>query len=99
MAPQLLDPIDTFDNERITLHPDARADDLSGALREVRIRFGSDLAEVHPRVDRRAVEGLKFAELLPAELAEGTLAARIGDVDGARKVLGVGVVERVVSSS
>lgn len=99
VAPQLLDPIDTFDNERITLHPGARADHLSDALREARIRFGSDLAEVHPRVDRRAVEGLKFADLLPPELAEDTLAARIGDVDGARKMLGRGVVERVLSSS
>lgn len=98
-APQLLDPIDTFDNAQITLHPDARIRDLRAALREAPTRFGADLAGVHPRVDRRAVERLKFADLLPTELAEATLAARIGDVEGAQRVLRRGLVERVLSSS
>ena len=40
-----------------------------------------------PEVDGRAVRGLKFAEALPARLAEATLAARTADEDGARAVL------------
>ncbi|GHJ98549.1 hypothetical protein SY2F82_03470 [Streptomyces sp. Y2F8-2] len=40
-----------------------------------------------PEVDERAVKGLKFAEALPARLAEATLAARFADVQGARAVL------------
>ncbi|MGY3203534.1 hypothetical protein [Streptomyces sp. TE5632] len=40
-----------------------------------------------PEVDPQAVRGLKFAEALPARLAEATLAARLGDTDGARAAL------------
>ncbi|WP_431994078.1 DEAD/DEAH box helicase [Streptomyces griseoflavus] len=40
-----------------------------------------------PDVDPHAVRGLKFAEALPARLAEATLAARLGDADGAQAVL------------
>ncbi|MFJ8488786.1 DEAD/DEAH box helicase [Streptomyces sp. NPDC094038] len=40
-----------------------------------------------PEVDGRAVRGLKFAEALPARLAEATLAARATDEAGARTVL------------
>ncbi|ALV51768.1 hypothetical protein ABZ588_02405 [Streptomyces althioticus] len=35
-----------------------------------------------PHVDPHAVRGLKFAEALPARLAEATLAARLGDAEG-----------------
>ncbi|MEV5332745.1 hypothetical protein [Streptomyces werraensis] len=38
-------------------------------------------------MDPHAVRGLKFAEALPAGLAEATLAARLGDSEGARAVL------------
>lgn len=34
-----------------------------------------------------AVEGLKFNAALPPELAVATLAARLGDLDGAQAVL------------
>lgn len=40
-----------------------------------------------PEVDGRAVHGLKFAEALPARLAEATLAARTADEEGAQAVL------------
>ena len=36
-----------------------------------------------PEIDWRAVRGLKFAEALPARLAEATLAARTVDKKGA----------------
>lgn len=41
-----------------------------------------------PEIDGRAVRGLKFAEALPARLAEATLAARTVDEAGARAALG-----------
>lgn len=44
-----------------------------------------------PEVSERAVRGLKFAEALPPRLAQATLAARLADEDGARKVLGESV--------
>jgi ATP-dependent Lhr-like helicase len=99
VAPQLLDQVVTFDNEQITLRPDAPLSDLRAALHQALARFGIDLTGVRPRVDRRAVEGLKFADLLPPEMAEATLAARIGDVEAARRVLSRGLVERVASSN
>lgn len=40
-----------------------------------------------PDVDPHAVRGLKFSEALPARLAEATLAARLGDSEGARAAL------------
>ncbi|WP_431996959.1 DEAD/DEAH box helicase [Streptomyces fungicidicus] len=40
-----------------------------------------------PDVDPHAVRGLKFAEALPTRLAEATLAARLGNADGARAAL------------
>ena len=40
-----------------------------------------------PDVDPHAVRGLRFAEALPVRLAEATLAARLGDADGARAAL------------
>ncbi|MFD7700527.1 DEAD/DEAH box helicase [Streptomyces caelestis] len=40
-----------------------------------------------PDVNPHAVRGLKFAEALPARLAEATLATRLGDTDGARAAL------------
>ncbi|MGV4981649.1 DEAD/DEAH box helicase [Streptomyces sp. NRAIS4] len=40
-----------------------------------------------PEVDGRAVRGLKFADALPARLAEATLAARTADQEGARAAL------------
>ena len=40
-----------------------------------------------PDLDPHAVRGLKFAEVLPARLAEATLAARLGDADGARAAM------------
>ncbi|MET8541075.1 DEAD/DEAH box helicase [Kitasatospora sp. NPDC004799] len=41
-----------------------------------------------PDVDDRAVKGLKFAEALPARLAQATLARRLADLASARIVLG-----------
>ncbi|GAA4855287.1 DEAD/DEAH box helicase [Saccharopolyspora rosea] len=40
-----------------------------------------------PEVEERALKGLKFSEALPYDLATGTLASRLADLDGARKLL------------
>lgn len=40
-----------------------------------------------PAVDRRALEGLKFADALPRRLAQATLAARLADGEGAGQAL------------
>lgn len=42
---------------------------------------------VMPKVDPRAVSGLKFATLLPEQLAAATVAARLADLPNAQKVL------------
>lgn len=83
VAPQLLDAEGTFDNEHIILGEDAGADELYEALAAAVVRFGEDFAGVQPEVNRRAVEGLKFADLLPPRLAEVTLAARLADRESA----------------
>lgn len=44
-------------------------------------------ALVLPDVDPRAVSGLKFSAALPPRLAVATVAARLADFDGARRVL------------
>ncbi|MFI8502811.1 DEAD/DEAH box helicase [Streptomyces sp. NPDC085524] len=44
-----------------------------------------------PEVSERAVRGLKFSEALPQRLAQATLAARLADEDGARRLLGESV--------
>lgn len=94
VAPEVLDPVATFDNDRVTLRTDVVAGDLARALGVVTDRYGEDLAGVQPAVDRRAVEGLKFADLLPANLAEATLAARIGDPQQAARLIARGIVHR-----
>lgn len=95
VAPHLLDPVDPFDNNQIPLRSDTQAGEISQALQETADRFGSDFAGVVPEVTRRAVEGLKFAELLPATLAETTLAERIADRTSARLVAERGIVTRI----
>lgn len=96
VAPQLLDLVDTFDNEQITLRFDARAGDLRDALDDVVAHCGEDLTRAQPEVNRRAVEGLKFADLLPPRLAEATLAARLADRPSAVLACQRLLVERVV---
>lgn len=72
----------------------ARFDDASVRLRGdlTREMWQAGVAEAEgcwrlPEVEERALNGLKFSEALPHELATGTLAARLADVDGAWEVL------------
>ncbi|MFE3449923.1 DEAD/DEAH box helicase [Nonomuraea sp. NPDC059194] len=76
--------------------PVQRPTDFSIRLREdltpaswqrARESVGGGRLLVLPDVDRRAVNGLKFAAVLPERLAIATVAARLADIDGARTVL------------
>ncbi|MQY22657.1 DEAD/DEAH box helicase [Nocardia macrotermitis] len=73
--------------------PDQRPTDLSIRLRpdltpEMWRAVITDIDVALPEVDPRAVDGLKFAALLPERLAAATVAARLADLPGAREVLG-----------
>ncbi|MBK6874128.1 MAG: DEAD/DEAH box helicase [Kineosporiaceae bacterium] len=85
VAPELLDSW-TFSNLNIALRSDATAAAVSAALRQAQSRFGIDLAGVAPEVSERALKRLKFSEMLPPDLAVGTLAMRAADWQGAAKV-------------
>lgn len=92
--PSLLDAEATYTNESIPLRTDAGAGELTAALDLARSRHGLGLNSVSPAITRRAVQDLKFAELLPEELAIRTLAARLSDHKGARTAAALEIVER-----
>lgn len=86
VSPELLD--DTpFTNRAIRLAKDTRTTTLAAAVREARSLFGDDLRDVAPAVTDEAVRGLKFADMLPPDLAITTLGARNADYAGAAHVL------------
>ncbi|MGH3322136.1 MAG: DEAD/DEAH box helicase, partial [Streptosporangiaceae bacterium] len=66
----------------LRLRADATRDEVEEALDSA--RRGPLPA---PPVSRAAVRGLKFADALPDDLAVKVLAARMADVDGARRAL------------
>jgi len=70
------------ENHRLRLRTDVDPAELHAALDEAMV------AEqwTGPVLAQEAVQGLKFAEILPPELAAATLAARLGDEPAARKV-------------
>jgi ATP-dependent Lhr-like helicase len=49
---------------------------------------GTDVLAMEPQVEEAALEGLKFAECLPQDLALATLASRLRDGPAIRAVLG-----------
>ncbi|MGY0069227.1 DEAD/DEAH box helicase [Streptomyces sp. QTS137] len=71
----------TVDDRFVRLREDVTPQSWRAAVEDA----GTGLAL--PEVDPHAVRGLKFAEALPVRLAEATLAARLGDADGARAAL------------
>ena len=85
VAPELLDT-GSFSNLNVPLHVDASPSEVAAALRAARGRFGDDLGGALPDVSERALKKLKFAELLPPDLAVRTLAARAADQEGAAKI-------------
>jgi ATP-dependent Lhr-like helicase len=83
VRPGLIDEIDRYDNRYIRLQPQAGAGELREALASARDRFGDPLLNVPYEVSDDALDGLKFAELLPPAMARRTLAERALDHDNA----------------
>lgn len=94
VAATLCDPDKTFTNDHVVLRADASASELGEALTAALARFGTDLAGVEPEITRRAIQDLKFGDLLPTELAERTLAGRLADHGGAAAAAARGRLER-----
>lgn len=94
VAPHLCDPVSTFTNDHLVLRSDTSAAELREALLLVGGRFGADLASVVPEVSERAIQDLKFSDMLPSDLAIRTLAARLSDHPRAAEVVARGLVER-----
>lgn len=82
VAPELLDD-GAYTNRNIRLRGDATATALTRALWEARQRLGPDFEGVVAAVTDDAIRGLKFAELLPPQLAQAALAERNADRVGA----------------
>lgn len=78
------DPAQRVDNLRIRLVP--RAGDEQGGTR-IHLDAASDLTKVLPDVSPAALTGLKFSDVLPAEVARRTLSVRMADHAGAAKAL------------
>ncbi len=78
--------VGTPGNLNIPLSRDVSATSLAAAMRVARQQFGADLRGVVPGVSERALRKLKFAELLPPDLAVRTLAVRAADHVGAEAV-------------
>lgn len=86
VAPELCHPVGTYTNDHVVLRGDAAPSELGAALAAAKSRFGEDLACVEPEVTRRAVQDLKFGDLLPDALAQTTLSERLADHAGAATV-------------
>lgn len=82
--PALVDPSQRLDEVRLRLFPDLDhcqiVDQLTAARAHVDHR-------PNPVPDAKAMDGMKFAVALPADLALDTVARRISDPVGARSVL------------
>lgn len=94
VTPELCHPDSTFTNDHVALRADASASELGAALDAARARFGDDMAGVEPEVTRRAIQDLKFGDLLPEDLARGALGARLADHAGAAAAARIPRVER-----
>jgi ATP-dependent Lhr-like helicase len=73
------------DNFAVRFPPQQGLDLAEEAVRGLR---GSDPAGIEPPVNGQALDGLKFAECLPEDLAAGVLQARLSDALGVAEVLG-----------
>ena len=85
--PSLVDDDYIYDNRQIGLRSGVSAAELRQAAHGVTALVGKDLTGVRPFVTEKALRQLKFADLLPPDLARTTLEARLADPDAAREVL------------
>lgn len=87
LDPALLDEDYLYDNRQITLRKGIGVAEFRRSVDKVRAKVGDDLSSVAPFVTERAVKQLKFADLLPPDLARDTLERRLSDPQGALAVL------------
>ena len=80
--PGLVDELERYDNRYVSLRGGATAATVRSAVALARDRFGDDLGAARPGVSDEALRALKFAELLPPDLASDTLSRRSADHDG-----------------
>jgi ATP-dependent Lhr-like helicase len=79
VSPGLIDEMDRYDNRYVRLSAQHGPTALRDALVKVHDRFGNPLSDVPYEISGAALDGLKFAELLPSDLAKQTLAERTLD--------------------
>ena len=72
------------DGLSLTFESRISLNDVQQAVKEVRLQ---DVASIRPDIDEDAIEGLKFAECLPAHLAVEMLEQRLSDAESTKKVL------------
>ncbi|SDL43797.1 DEAD/DEAH box helicase [Tessaracoccus oleiagri] len=94
VAPRLCDEQSTFTNHYVSFRRDIAASELRDALDAAVQRFGSEFGLVEPAVSKRAVQDLKFGDLLPEDLAVRILARRLADHSGAQRAAQEPIVER-----
>jgi ATP-dependent Lhr-like helicase len=75
----------TSDNFSVRFPSHQGLDVVEAGLRGLR---GSDPACIQPPVSEQTLDGLKFAECLPADLAAGVVRSRLSDGVGVGEVLG-----------
>ena len=78
--PDLVDPHQRLNETWLRLHRDLDVEQITEALAVAR---ASTDPRPLPGVDRRALNGLKFSDALPLDLAIDTLARRMVDENGA----------------
>ena len=74
----------SHDSFTLTFEPAVKLQDVERAIGEIRQR---DITDMRPAVDEDAIDGLKFSECLPAQLAIEMLERRLQEPDATRRIL------------
>jgi len=72
-----------FDSFTLTFHQTLKLQDVEVAIKAVCQR---DPGEMYPSIEEQAIDGLKFSECLPRELAIEMLEHRLQDSESTRKL-------------
>jgi len=80
--PGVVDPVVSYDDVRLRLRHDLAPGELSQAASAV-----DWSSSIRPAVNADAVQGLKFSDVLPPDLATETVASRMVDEGAARRVV------------
>jgi len=74
----------SHDSFTLTFHSSLKLQDVEEAIKTIRPQ---DVTAMYPTVDEAAIDGLKFSECLPNELAIEMLERRLQDTEATRHVL------------